>query len=154
TWSDDGSLTSALNNAPNRYYRLAQNQTGSGPVGSPIVFLPASNGLSYLWNFGDGATSTSNNPSHTYQADGIYNVSVVVTDASGPHTNTGSMTVETPSQILLTPVVLASLRQKATNNTAQWQSFKSRLDGQLNQVMGSGAYQGDELQWIGDYALG
>src|SRR5262249_22360088 len=63
--------------------------------------------------------------------------------------------LETPARVLLTPSVLAGLRQKATNNTAQWQSFKSRLDGQLNVVIESGgAYQGDELSWIGDYSLG
>src|SRR6185295_751201 len=74
---------------------------------------------------------------------------------NGSHTNVTTLPVETHSQILLTPAVLAALRQKATNNTAQWQSFKSRLDGQLNVVIESGgAYQGDELSWIGDYALG
>lgn len=61
---------------------------------------------------------------------------------------------EIPSRILLTPSVLTSLRQKATNNTPQWQSFRQHLDDQLNQVIGGGAYQGDELILIGDYALG
>ncbi len=60
-----------------------------------------------------------------------------------------------PRKILLTPSVLAALRQKAATNSSQWQTFKSRLDGQLNVVIESGAaYQGDELSWIGDYALG
>ncbi len=55
----------------------------------------------------------------------------------------------------MTPGLLTSLRQKAATNSAQWLSFKSRLDGQLNAVIESGAaYQGDELSWIGDYALG
>ena len=26
-------------------------------------------GLSYLWNFGDGGTSTDANPTHTFQAE-------------------------------------------------------------------------------------
>ncbi|MBN1250904.1 MAG: PKD domain-containing protein [Bacteroidales bacterium] len=38
---------------------------------------------SYSWNFGDGSTSTSANPSHTYSADGNYNVSLTVTDNQG-----------------------------------------------------------------------
>ena len=37
----------------------------------------------YLWTFGDGNTSTAQNPSHTYIAGGNYNVSLEVTDALG-----------------------------------------------------------------------
>ena len=36
------------------------------------------NNLAYLWNFGDGTTSTQANPSHTYLADGTYAISLFV----------------------------------------------------------------------------
>ncbi|MEK6777458.1 MAG: PKD domain-containing protein [bacterium] len=39
--------------------------------------------VSYLWNFGDGATSSSNNPSHTYSSAGAYTAKLTVTDNSG-----------------------------------------------------------------------
>jgi PKD repeat protein len=39
--------------------------------------------VSYLWNFGDGTTSTEANPSHTYATEGFYIVSVEVTGADG-----------------------------------------------------------------------
>ena len=38
---------------------------------------------SYNWNFGDGSTSTAENPSHSYTTAGSYNVSLTVTDNSG-----------------------------------------------------------------------
>lgn len=38
---------------------------------------------SYLWNFGDGATSTVQNPSHTYTIKGTYTVSLVITTSTG-----------------------------------------------------------------------
>jgi PKD repeat protein len=38
---------------------------------------------SYLWNFGDGATSTAATPSHAFAAVGDYNVVLVVTDSAG-----------------------------------------------------------------------
>ena len=38
---------------------------------------------SWLWDFGDGTTSTDQNPVHTYQQDGTYTVSLIVTDALG-----------------------------------------------------------------------
>lgn len=39
--------------------------------------------LSYLWNFGDGLTSTTQNPSHTYTQTGSYSVSLQVTNQYG-----------------------------------------------------------------------
>jgi len=38
-------------------------------------------GLSYSWNFGDGHTSTEQNPHHAYQLAGTYTVMLTVTDA-------------------------------------------------------------------------
>lgn len=37
--------------------------------------------VSWLWNFGDGITSTDQNPTHTYAQAGIYNVSLSVTNS-------------------------------------------------------------------------
>jgi len=38
---------------------------------------------SWAWAFGDGGTSTQQNPSHTYPGIGTYNVSLTITDVSG-----------------------------------------------------------------------
>jgi|GEM_PF-435647 len=38
---------------------------------------------SYLWNFGDGTTSTLENPSHTYSTPGTFSVSLKVTNGFG-----------------------------------------------------------------------
>ncbi|HEY9130397.1 MAG TPA: protease pro-enzyme activation domain-containing protein [Dyella sp.] len=49
---------------------------------------------SYAWTFGDGGTSTSASPSHTYTAAGTYSVSLKVTDSTGAtNTKNGSVTV-------------------------------------------------------------
>lgn len=40
-------------------------------------------GVSYNWNFGDGATSTAANPTHTYTSYGSFAVQLVVTNLSG-----------------------------------------------------------------------
>jgi len=37
----------------------------------------------YFWNFGDGNTSTQENPVHTYSAPGSYDISLMVTNAAG-----------------------------------------------------------------------
>lgn len=45
----------------------------------------------YLWDFGDGNTSTEINPIHTYEAEGNYTVELIVTNQCG--TNTSTQTV-------------------------------------------------------------
>ncbi len=39
--------------------------------------------VSWNWEFGDGGTSTDQNPSHTFAADGDYDVTLLVTDNEG-----------------------------------------------------------------------
>ena len=60
---------------------FASNDTVSCP-NKPIVFSNASTGpsLTYFWDFGDGNTSTSATPTHTYTADGLYTVHLHITD--------------------------------------------------------------------------
>ncbi|MGB1019232.1 MAG: PKD domain-containing protein, partial [Chitinophagales bacterium] len=40
-------------------------------------------GASYVWDFGDGSTSSATNPSHTYSNNGIYTVKLVVQNTLG-----------------------------------------------------------------------
>jgi len=40
-------------------------------------------GLTYAWNFGDGATSTLSDPSHTYLTNGVFTVSLTATNTQG-----------------------------------------------------------------------
>ncbi|MFT4925992.1 MAG: endonuclease I/subtilisin-like proprotein convertase family protein [Phenylobacterium sp.] len=47
--------------------------------------------VSYDWNFGDSATATGNNPSHTFAADGGYTVVLTVTDNEGATANSSVM---------------------------------------------------------------
>jgi PKD repeat protein len=42
--------------------------------------------ISWLWKFGDGATSTEQHPSHTYTAAGVYTVTLTATNAYGTTT--------------------------------------------------------------------
>ena len=84
----------------------AYNAVNTGPppaptadfVGSPtsgtapltVNFTDQSTGSidSWSWDFGDGGSSTAQNPSHTYSAAGTYTVSLTVTGPGGSDTNT------------------------------------------------------------------
>jgi PKD repeat protein len=55
-------------------------------AGAAVQFNDTSTGgagTSWLWNFGDGATSTARNPTHAFAANGSYDVRLTVTNASG-----------------------------------------------------------------------
>jgi gliding motility-associated-like protein len=65
------------------------NFSGSGQGCVPVTVTFNNNfnsGTSYLWDFGDGATSTSVDPSHTYTVPGVYDVTCIVTNAQGADT--------------------------------------------------------------------
>ncbi|RSK29763.1 GEVED domain-containing protein [Hymenobacter metallilatus] len=64
----------------------------AGTCQTRIQFTDASQNVptSWLWNFGDGATSTQQNPSHTYAATGSYTVTLTATNAFGSNTVTRS----------------------------------------------------------------
>jgi PKD repeat protein len=50
-------------------------------------------GQTYLWEFGDGTTSTAVNPVHTYAQDGFYRVRLTATNANGNHSVSQNMLV-------------------------------------------------------------
>ena len=45
-------------------------------------------GDTYSWDFGDGNTSTAENPTHTYNLSGVYTVTLTTTNACGSTTST------------------------------------------------------------------
>jgi PKD repeat protein len=49
---------------------------------------PGGSVVAWAWNFGDGSTSSSKNPSHTYAAGGTFSVQLTVTDNEGATAST------------------------------------------------------------------
>lgn len=78
---------------------IVTNGTGGGNCSTSFFYYPDSFNMmthhflsqaiggtgaySYVWDFGDGNTSTVANPTHTYTQNGFYTVCVTVTDANG-----------------------------------------------------------------------
>lgn len=67
----------------------------SNPCTNQIVTFNALPGTTYAWAFGDGATSTAQNPTHAYASSGTYIVTLTVTS--------GSNSVSSTQQVFVTP---------------------------------------------------
>lgn len=65
-----------------------------GTRGVPINFTNDSwQATSWLWDFGDGATSTEQNPSHSYATNGVYTITLTAINAYGQHSVNKTMTI-------------------------------------------------------------
>src|SRR5207245_5856945 len=82
---------------------------------------------SWHWTFGDGATSNSQNPSHTYSSGGTYTVTLQVTDNSGA-SNSVSHTVS-PSQPNQPPV--AAFTSSCSGLSCSFSDGSSDPDGTI-----------------------
>lgn len=61
---------------------------GDAPITIQFEDLSTNTPTSWLWDFGDGSTSTSQDPAHTYTVPGTYAVSLTATNAEGSDTET------------------------------------------------------------------
>ncbi|WFN35680.1 PKD domain-containing protein [Methanogenium sp. S4BF] len=61
----------------------ASQNTGYAPLTVTFTDRTTSSPTAWLWDFGDGATSTKQHPVHTYERAGAYAVSLTATNAYG-----------------------------------------------------------------------
>ncbi len=65
-------------------------------TGLDVTFTNTSTGgASYSWNFGDGETSSEDNPDHSYASPGLYNVTLTVSNGCGNDVYTTQISVAT-----------------------------------------------------------
>lgn len=96
-------------------------------VPATVAFRDHSTGttpMNYQWEFGDGATSTDQNPSHNYISKGLYTVKLTVTNAYGSSTETK----ENYIAIGLAPIADFSA-EPTTGNTPLAVAFTDRSTG-------------------------
>ena len=60
--------------------------SGSIPLAVQFVDSSTNSPVSWAWSFGDGTTSTTENPSHTYTVAGTYTVTLTATNSAGSNT--------------------------------------------------------------------
>ncbi len=75
------------------YKRPWESTTGTEKTFILNVTSISSDTISRIWNFGDGSTSTEQNPVHTFTTAGTYNVSLVASNENETATKTAAITV-------------------------------------------------------------
>jgi PKD repeat protein len=67
--------------------------SGRAPVTVHFTDQSSNDPTSFLWEFGDGSSSTVENPSHVYTRTGIYSVQFTATNSAGSDTAKGIVVV-------------------------------------------------------------
>lgn len=80
--------------------------TGTMSGNSLTTVNTTTDGVTYLWDFGDGTTSTSAAPVHAYANDGIYNVKLTATNPQGSSTTGLKLFVANGTTPVLTDALL------------------------------------------------
>lgn len=77
--SNTNGVTVNASPRPAAVYQVQNNQ-GCAPLNVSFTNISAAPGNTYLWNFGDGTTSTQVSPSHIYNTSGTYVTDLTVTN--------------------------------------------------------------------------
>ena len=83
--------------------------TGAAPLTVHFMDRSAGSPTGWQWDFGDGSSSTRQDPTYTFQTPGTYTVTLTVTDGADVSSASGEITVTdapaaTPQPIRVVPV--------------------------------------------------
>ena len=110
---------------------------GCPPLTVQFTDLTTGSPTSWLWNFGDGATSTDHNPARTYSTVGIYNVTLTASNIFGTNQSVRS------NYITVGQVPVANFTANVTAGclpmTVQFSDTSTGLPGIWNWSFGDGA---------------
>ncbi len=95
----DSGSSSSSSSSPSAPAALFTFSPASPSANVSVQFTDASTGFptAWTWSFGDGGTSTLQNPSHTFTSAGTFAVTLTVGNAAGTHATSRTVTVSAGS---------------------------------------------------------
>lgn len=107
--------------------------SGSSPLDVQFTDTSSPTATSWFWDFGDGDTSTLQNPSHTYSTPGSYNVVLTATNTYGSDDSDTQVVNVTAPELANADIPHLEARWKATStdissltdgaNVSDWSDF-------------------------------
>ncbi len=99
--------------------------TGAGVAPSTVTFTNTStNATSYLWDFGNNATSVEASPTYKYTAGGVYTVKLTATGAGGSNSTTKTVNITAPTTLKIMSVRITAFPLTKPNG-GTWDDFPS-----------------------------
>jgi len=116
-----------------------------------VTFNDASSGAtSWNWDFGDGQSSTLQNPSHTYTTGGSFNVQLTVSGSTGSNSITKSVSITSPPTVCKISAISIVSCPLVDGGGTGWDNFSApdfyvNLETSSGVVLlnGSGSYNTD-----------
>ena len=122
----DGQITDAsYSGQSNVVITPVANFTATNQSGGAVDFTDNSsnNPTTWVWDFGDGNTSTQQNPTHTYATAGIYTACLTVSNSAGSNTICMTVTVSFAPIANFTFIAVdatVDFTDNSTNNPTNW----------------------------------
>ncbi|MHC4586729.1 MAG: PKD domain-containing protein [Planctomycetota bacterium] len=147
--------------------------SGSAPLTVDFTDLSGGNPTSWSWDFGDGGTSTEQNPSHTYNGAGTYTVSLTASSTCGSGMSEKidyiDVTEETTSVMHVAGIVMSTKKAGPNTNaiatvtvvdadgapvegatvSGHWSGLTTDSDSGVTKVNGSVSLKSDRVRNVG-----
>jgi PKD repeat protein len=109
-------------------------------VGANVTFTDQSTNTptTWAWTFGDGGTSTAQNPTHAYSATGTYTVALTATNAIGSNTCTKTSYITVSSAVTVCDTVMPASFSNASCSLAVYVADVTPYDS--GYICGQNAY--------------
>ncbi len=118
---------------PNAIANITYNVTNATQFDMLVFNSAFSNNSTYLWNFGNGTTCNTQNCTYSYNAPGIYTVTLTVTNQYGcVETSTFTITIH-PSPLPVKLIYFEATDQKDGNVLLKW-ATESEIDNDYFEV--------------------
>lgn len=112
SWSTSGSSAPTAN-----FTYAAQSQNYNTPI--QFVNTSTNGGISF-WDFGDGTTSTAQNPTHTYTSSGVQTITLVETNCNSSDTISSNITIANGPNLQAFDDTIEMTVQCGTTGTEYW----------------------------------
>ena len=115
---DSATTTFTVGSPPDAGFLMSPSSgMGKAPLTMHFTDTSTGNPYSWKWAFGDGSTSSQQNPVHNYPSTGTYTITLTVSNAAGSNSESRSVTAYIPALVLSPSSGKAGTKVTVTGNS-------------------------------------